>query len=269
MKLQHLFLLIMVLALSSCMWGVPNKQASNINKDTLAYSYQFIKHRASDCGDKPDSGCTVAKLEYPEFKNSKTLNDSVKNRLFNLFWADTTPEADTDLQKYASQFVNVYEQSKNDPAVKGRIFTLTSSAKIIRQDSSLVPLDIGGYMFQGGAHGATITSLFNWNTKVNKVIGLNDIFAKDYEGKLNEIADTIFRKQEHLSDTSSLARDYFFKNNQFALNNNFLITPVGIRFLYNQYEIKPYAAGQTNLLIPYTKIKSLLLPHTVIAQYIK
>jgi hypothetical protein len=235
----------------------------------LAYSYHTIKHRASDCDTKPDSGCTVAEVIYPEFKNSKTLNDSVKNRLFNLFWADTTPEADTDMQKYASGFINIYEQNKNSADVKGRIFTLQSHAKVIRQDSSLTTLEIGGYMFQGGAHGATVTCLFNWNTKANKVIGLSDIFVKDYEAKLNEIADTIFRKQEKLSDTSSLAHDYFFKNNQFALNNNFLITPVGIRFLYNQYEIKPYAAGQTNLLIPYTKIKSLLLPHTVVAQYIK
>ena len=59
------------------------------------------------------------------------------------------------------------------------------------------------------------------------------------------------------------------KDNQFALNNNFLITPLGLRFLYNQYEIKPYSAGQTVLFIPYAKIKSLLLPHTVVSQYIK
>lgn len=269
MKLQYLPFLFIVLVMNACMWGTPNKQPAKITTDTLTYSYKTIKHRASDCGTKPDSGCTVAEVIYPEFKNSRTLNDSVKNRLFNLFWNDTTPEADTDLQKYVSQFINVYEQSKNTADVKGRIFTLQSGAKVIRQDSSLTTLEIGGYMFQGGAHGATITGFINWNTKANKVITLDNIFVKDYEAKLNEVADTIFRKQEHLSDTSSLARDYFFRNNQFALNNNFLITPIGIRFLYNQYEIKPYAAGQTNLLIPYTKIKSLLLPHTVIAQYIK
>jgi hypothetical protein len=269
MKVQFLFLLMIVLGLGSCMWGVPNKQSGGITKDTLAYSYQFIKHRASDCGDKSDSGCTVAQVMYPEFKNSKTLNDSVKNKLFNLFWDDTTLEADTDLQKYASQFVSVYEQGRDDPAVKGKIFTVKSGAKVVRQDSSLITLQIGGYMYQGGAHGSTITYLYNWNTKANRVIKLNDIFNAGYEAKLNEIADTIFRKNENLSDTASLAQNYFFKNNQFALTKNFMITPMGLRFLYNQYEIKPYAAGQTELLVPYTKIKSLLKPNTVISQYIK
>jgi hypothetical protein len=269
MKLRYLPFLFIVLMMNACMWGTPNKQKSDITTDTLAYTYKTIKQRASDCGSKSDSGCTIADIKYPEFKKDTVLNDSVKNRLFNLFWTDTTPEADTDLQKYASGFINIYEQNKNSPDVKGRVFTLKSSAKVIRQDSSLTTLEIGGYMFQGGAHGHTLTYLFNWNTKANKVIGLSDIFVKDYEGKLNEIADTIFRNQELLGMDASLAQNYFFKNNQFALNNNFLITPVGIRFLYNQYEIKPYAAGQTNLLIPYTKIKSLLLPHTVVSQYIK
>ena len=55
----------------------------------------------------------------------------------------------------------------------------------------------------------------------------------------------------------------------FALNDNFLVTPVGIRFLYNEYEIKSYAEGQTELLIPYNKIKSLLRPQSVVSQYLK
>jgi hypothetical protein len=269
MKLQHLPFLLAILLMNACMWGIPDKQEHDITKDTLAYSIKTIKQRASDCGDKPDNGCTVAILKYPVFKNDTLLNDSIQNKLFNLFWTDSTLEADTALQQYASNFINVYEQNKNDQAVKGRIFTVNSYAKILRQDSSLVALQIGGYMFQGGAHGAMVTYFLNWNTKTNRRINLSDLLVSGYEAKLTSIADTIFRTNELLSDTASLAVNYFFKNNEFALNDNFLVTPTGLHFLYNQYEIKPYAAGQTSLLIPYTKIKSLLLPHTVIAQYIK
>jgi len=130
-------------------------------------------------------------------------------------------------------------------------------------------LEVGGYIFEGGAHGHTLSFFFNWNTKARKSIELADILKKGYQDSLNKVAESIFRKNEKITDSASLALDYFFKDNKFTLNNNFLITPVGIRFLYNQYEIKPYAAGQTNLLIPYAKIKSLLLPHTVVSQYIK
>lgn len=269
MKLQHLFWLAIVFTLGSCMWGKPGKGSENINTDTLAYAYKTIKLRATDCGDKPDSGCTVAIVTYPEFKGNKILNDSVKNRLFNLFWEDTTPEADTDLQKYAQTFLNTYEQSIGDTAAKGRIFTLNTSAKIVRQDSSLTTLQISGYMFNGGAHGTTETVLYNWNTKANKIIKLDDLFTPGYLDQLTAIGDTIFRRNEKLADDAPLAPNYFFKNDEFALTDNFMITPTGIRFLYNENTIKPHAAGQTELLIPYKKIKSLLLPHTVVSQYIK
>jgi hypothetical protein len=46
--------------------------------------------------------------------------------------------------------------------------------------------------------------------------------------ELTKIAEQIFRKNEKLTDTSSLARDYFFKDNKFALNENYSITPAGI-----------------------------------------
>jgi hypothetical protein len=42
-----------------------------------------------------------------------------------------------------------------------------------------------------------------------------------------------------------------------------------LRFLYNQYEIKPYPAAETNILIPYSQIAPLLRPNTVITQYSK
>ena len=48
-----------------------------------------------------------------------------------------------------------------------------------------------------------------------------------------------------------------------------MITPTGLSFLYNEYEIKSYAEGQTTLFIPYTQIKSLLRPKTVVSQYLK
>ncbi|XHR98311.1 RsiV family protein [Mucilaginibacter sp. UC70_90] len=109
----------------------------------------------------------------------------------------------------------------------------------------------------------------NWDSKAGKNLRLADIFATGYHDKLNAVAEKIFRKNEKLSDTASLATNYFFKDNKFALNTNFSITPLGIKFLYNQYDIKPYAAGITELFIPYAQIKSLVQPGSVVSQFIK
>lgn len=266
MKIRYLLFCGVIATLSSCNWGEKNTTKPDINKDTLAYTYKTIKVRASDCGNKPDTGCSVAKITYPAFSNQTTLNNSVSNSLLNLFNSD---KRQTNLQQYAKDFIASYDALKKQDSRSDMFFTLDSHAKVLRQDSSLTTLEISGYNFQGGAHGSSITTFINWNTKSNKNIALSDIFMKGYGEKLTAIADTVFRKQEKLTSTASLAANYFFKNNKFALNDNFLITPLGIKFLYNQYEIKPYAAGQTNLFIPYAKFKTLLKPNTVVTQYIK
>jgi len=266
MKTGYILVFGTILGLSACQWGDNKKPKPDITTDTLTYSYKTIKQRAADCGNKPDSVCTVVKIKYPVISGQDQLNDSISHKLCNLFMSD---KINSNLQQYAKDFLANYTDFKKHDSRSAMYFTLDSYAKIIRQDSSIITLEVGGYNYQGGVHGGTVTSFINWNTKVHKDIYLGDLLTGDYHDKLTAIADTIFRKQEKLSDTSSLANNYFFKDNKFALNENFSITPLGIKFLYNQYEIKPYAAGQTELFIPYVKIKSLLKPNTVITQYLK
>jgi hypothetical protein len=266
-KTRLLLALFAVLLFAACMHNAAPLIPPDITSDTLHYTYQEVKQKANDCGNKPDTGCTVAKITYPVFASQSKLNDTVVAKLLNLFSPNNHP--DKDLETQAKNFIAGYEQFKTQEKGRNIVFTLNSNAKILRQDSSFITIEISGYNFAGGAHGSSLTFFINWNTKAKKSITLDDLFNANYKQPLTAIAEKIFRKDENLKDSSSLARDYFFKGNQFALNNNFVITPIGIRFLYNQYEIKPYAAGITDLFIPYSQIKKLLKPNTVIAQYIK
>jgi hypothetical protein len=268
MRVKYLLFFWMILGLGACKWGDgdTSRPKPDITTDTLTYTYKTIKERAEDCGDKPDSTCTAVKINYPIFDGQDTLNSLVSDKLVNLFGAD---EPGIELKEYVDHFLSSYNAFKKRDKRSKVFFTLNSRAKVLRQDSNLTTLEISGYTFRGGAHGSSITTFINWNTKTQKSIALSEIFIANYKANLTAIADTIFRKEEKLTATASLSEDYFFKDSKFALNNNFSITPLGLKFLYNQYEIKPYAAGQTELFIPYAKIRSLLKPNTVITQYLK
>ncbi len=258
MNIRNILLLLTAAFLHSCTDKVKNPDVkAAIAADTLKYHYENLKKRAGDCGSKPDSACTVISVKYPIFDGQTPLNDSVRR------WA-----MDTTFDIAASQFIKLYQIDKKTNTRK-MFFTSTAAVSVIRQDSSLISLQLDKYSYTGGAHGSSFTGFLNWDTKHQKKLALKDVLISGYPERLTRVADTIFRKQENLSDTSSLANDYFFKDAKFALNNNVLMSPVGLRFIYNQYEIKPYAAGQTDLLIPYSKIRSLVKPHTVIAQYLK
>ena len=86
--------------------------------------------------------------------------------------------------------------------------------------------------------------------------------------RLTYMASTIFRKQEGLSPTQSL-ENYFFENQKFSLNTNFLITKKGLLFYYNSYEIRSYAEGPMELLVPYTAISGLLKINPYIPKNLK
>lgn len=264
-KYRLVFIPVMALLLSACFNNTGKRQKPDITTDTLTYAYQNIKETATDCSTKPDSTCTTANIKYPVFVEQSALNDTLTRSMLKLF--DSDP--DKDLQTLAKSFITSYDAWKKAHKAATSHFKLNLNAIVVHQDSSLLCLRMDGTSLAGNKHPIALTKFINWNTKAEKPILLDSILIKGSYTKLTAIAESIFRKQENLKDTSSLARDYFFKGGKFSLNNNFIITQVGIRFLYNQYEIKPYNAGTTDLFIPYSQIKALLKPNTVLAQYIK
>lgn len=265
MKLFSLTFCLIVSCITACTWKVPPPKNVAITNDTLNYTYKTFKERASDCGTKPDSGCTVIKFVYPVFKSQLVLNDSVIHKLIA---HSGSKKIEISLKQVAKNFLSDYTRSikkLNNPP----IYKLYGNTKIIRQDSSLITLETATFCYTGGIHPLYNTQFLNWNTKTNKKIDLPDLLKDNKQDSLKEIAEGIFRKNEKLYNNASLYNDYFFKNGKFALNNNYLITPSGIRFFYNQHEIKPYEAGITDLFIPYGEIKSLLRPNSIVTQYIK
>jgi hypothetical protein len=48
--------------------------------------------------------------------------------------------------------------------------------------------------------------------------------------------------------------------NQIRHNGNFAVTGSGIGFLYNQYDIAPYAAGQITVDLSFDELKGILKP---------
>lgn len=266
MKVKNNLFLLIACCLAACQWGKPGKRTPAITKDTLKYSYKQISKQDSHCSTDTNVICSGVDISYPVFAGQQVLNDTILKRITAMF-----PDGNTstkNIEQLTSSFLSLSKKDKDDSlATQG--YTLNGYVKVIRQDSSLVTLESGLAIFTGGAHEQHFTQYVNWDSKKNTKILLKDIFADGYENPLNQVGEKIFRKEEKLSYNAPLQNDYFFPNGQFSLNKNFMITPLGIKFYYNEYEIKPYAAGPTELFIPYSQIKSLLRPNTVVSQYIK
>ena len=267
MKNRIVILPLLGLIFAGCGSTKTPKVKANIAKDTLTYTYQKVLQKAADCGSKKDTaGCSLANVSYPVFNKQTELTDTVTRRMLRLFDADPEKDFETQAKNFIASYDAWIKKMKKKPESS---FKLDEYGKVLRQDSNIVTIEIGGSSFGGSKHPVSLVKFINWDTKAEKDINLSDILVSGYKEKLDAVAERIFRKQENLKDTSSLIRDYFFKGGKFNLNNNYLISPVGLRFLYNVYEIKPFAAGTTDVYIPYGEIKDLLKQGTVVGQYVK
>ena len=275
------FAVIQVLMLTACSHNAGNSNV--VTKDTLIYTYQTIKEQQTDCRSKIDQECTIVKIKYPVFKSYKNLNDSLQSFIINHNLLVFNGQSSTSITQSAKKYANEVNAllKKPDPGLASPDF-IRLDIGLIRQDSGLLAIRINddGYSYKSPVDKPApserlFTYFINWDIKRNRNILLKDILITNYDKNLDKIAEAIFLKNEGLSDTTSLLnkmeagrRYYKFNPGELPLSN-FLITQSGLRFKYNPFDIKPFDAGQTDLFIPYSSIKHLLRPNTVINQYIK
>lgn len=122
--------------------------------------------------------------------------------------------------------------------------------------------------YTGGAHGYHAVSFTNYAIDTQKPIHLDDLFVKDYNTTLAAIAEKHYKYIVGLKETQSLQDDGWF-DNKFILPENIAITDFGLYLYYNFYEIKPYAAGHTKFLLPYSKLDSIIDPQGMLGVILK
>jgi hypothetical protein len=136
-----------------------------------------------------------------------------------------------------------------------------------------------GYM--GGAHGFALSSGITFSKKDGRRIGYSTKFDRE-EINYNIVNQTLFRDTDSPELQALIkegVRSYFQEMTQENVDDEELtnllsgieqgddiplpntppyFTPQGLSFIYQQYEIAPYAAGMINFDVPYEKVRPFL-----------
>lgn len=225
--------------------------ANSIAKDTMTYEMRTIKEISPYIAEHEDQlDTSYAEVTYPIFQDSN-LNTLVQSTILI--------DGEPNIQTYAYNFIEGYgnfieENDLNYPIA----WTKTTKVNISLYSPELICIKNATYEFSGGAHGNSFENISVFELENFRKLALNSFISDNKMKEFTKIAENIFRKTENLSDTSSLERDYFFEDGKFALSANYGITKNGIMFHYNPYEIKPYAAGTTTIVVPFSEIKDLM-----------
>jgi hypothetical protein len=111
--------------------------------------------------------------------------------------------------------------------------------------------------YTGGAHGNYGKKYFVFDRKTAGQIFLPDIMKEGFREDLTEKLNEELRKGRELGRNDSLRQDGFFVD-QVEPTENFFLTPKGIGFHWDPYEIGPYSMGFVEVVVPYGKIGDML-----------
>ncbi|UAY56961.1 DUF3298 and DUF4163 domain-containing protein [Arachidicoccus terrestris] len=112
------------------------------------------------------------------------------------------------------------------------------------------------YAFTGGAHGNYATTYACYDVRHRKQLHLSDVLQAD-STTIRHLIESQYRVDQHLKPGDRLTDIY---DNTLPVTDNFYFNDIGMCFVYNPYEVAPYAKGTIEVIIPYEKLNTFLNP---------
>ncbi len=211
---------------------------------------------------------------YPKYVSGKTPEEAETNlqkltKLFNKLFlgnnnsTDVQEALDNYVEIYYNHFNKVVQEIALDVDLENEInftHTLIDSVNIV--NDTIIALNVYMDNYEGGAHPIYANNYKNINLNNFSIITEDDIFVDGYKEKLTEIIktkllETSFKDYITEETTEEDIKSYFNDFDKIAPNGNFLILDDGIKYIYNPYEIAPYAAGNFEVLIPNSELSEI------------
>lgn len=227
---------------------------------TVAYKTIDLEESIPLSDNDPDSIHFRIELHFTEltaYSNKKVL-EQVKKEFNKQFFEIDNQEVSIDPLTNFKELVENIAQSYRKEAVElkkdyGEMsymlnYELIKESKIVYNNNNLLFLEVESYVYSGGAHGLGNKQYLHFNMRKGSSFGLNEVF---YDGARPAISKMLQEKCETLQNSE----DYMlFEEAAPEINENFYFDEENLYFVYNPYEIAPYAAGYVTLSLPIKNI---------------
>ena len=120
----------------------------------------------------------------------------------------------------------------------------SATGKLKSQTSNLIVYETGGYIYNAGAaHGMYGVSYINFYIPQQKDLTISDLLLTSKKSAINKAVRLNARKvADALYDPDNC--------NSIEYSETFYLSPQGITFVYQPYEIGPWAAGVIEITVP-------------------
>lgn len=144
-------------------------------------------------------------------------------------------------------------------------FTFDSGYEVVYANADLISVLFSYSTFFGGAHPNHFSVAFNYDLKQGVEVKLPELFVPKAP-YLKAISDYSIKELKKLRTTNDVDEGAAPKAENFKSWN---LTPIGLRFTFDHYQVGAYAVGQHEVTMPYALLKPLAKPGGWLTQLAK
>ena len=245
-------------------------QASTFIQHTDYLDYELPQSVIKACQDK--SNCPEIKIEYLQ-SNQDWINKIVNGRINALIMTETDTGEAAQYPVKSSKAKDITAKaikSKLDGFTQAQLtelppdsslnYSLAIQPNYMGHVGDIEQVEITSYVYLGGAHGMPYTEYVILDGQGKRQLTLDDLLVAHQKPKFKAQAYEAYKKW--VKEMDSDLKDYE-KNWPFSLTDNVMLTDKGLVLKYQAYDIGPYAFGQPELLVPYSKLSGIIKPQFV------
>jgi hypothetical protein len=196
---------------------------------------------------------------------AKFVNKAIIAKIFGFEKLEVKQAVDSFTNNYLSNYkknlTKLYNADRKDKNSKSLgwydyHYILKGSSMKGRKGIMIYNLELDSY--EGGVHGISEQQNLNFSTRSGKRLTLNDIFVPGYKEELNSLLLKALEDKTGSKDINELHRRSYLLSNDMYATENFMLNDGTITFVYNPYEIAPFAVGSTELTLSDSDLSNIL-----------
>ena len=192
------------------------------------------------------------KISFPQIKSA--TSDSEKN--FNNVAKKWALKKTNEFKKTLDNW-----QTSNLPPdikAKGSYMTVTYDLYTVAPKKIISLRYKSNSFLAGAAHGSNVYGSINYDLICDRKLALSDLFRPN-SNYLKIIADLSLNKVTEKLAKEANGQVNIFKEGLMPNSKNFQVwnlTPQGLMFTFNEYQVAPYVFGPQEVIIPYKRLSS-------------
>jgi len=221
----------------------------------------------------PDTIAISINFEYPTQMASDSVLLAVQHQLLNEMFGEAYAEMEPQqaMEAYSAMLITEYRENnipvldelKNDGVDPEEPMSMLQAAhaldgRVMGIVRGIMSYGVERYVYNGGAHGSNFRMFCNYDVETGKPVAEADFFVDDYEAALTDLLlECMIAQNDEIALIADL-QEAGYNVDEIHPNGNFYLAEEGVTYVFNPYDIAPYALGETEILLPWERLTDLL-----------